>query len=876
MFGFPDPWPLTHRLCWFVSLLLLMAFHVYLRWPGAPGVPVPDVHGPLDSLSYSPPALPNNDIADGKSRQRIDQDLSELGSLTAHIRTYTVAGSRAQIPAVAQEHGLQVSLGVWIYAKRPEATEREIAGAIELVRSAPNVTDIYVGNETLVRRDASVEELRQAMRKIRQATGKPVTTGEMWDQWLKHPELAEDADFIAAHIFPFWEGVPVEQAMAVTFRRYDMLKQAFPGKRIVIAEYGWPSGGSASREAVPSLPNEALVMRSFVDEARKRGISYNLIEAFDQPLKVTEGPIGPYWGVLDAGGRPKFAWSGLPAQPPLWSITLGLGLLLALLCSVVTLTVNRTTMFQILLMNSLGQIVGYALASTLMEPFHHYMSLGYCLTLLATTPLAILLLFTAADRMRELFHRLAGPAPRRLMDWSAASPLAEDGNATDICPFVSIHVPICNEPMPVVEQTLLGLSRLEYPRYEILVLVNNYSSSILAEEVMRLCDTLGPRFRAFDLGTISGFKAGALNAGLRRTAPEASIIGVVDADYLVRPEWLRVVTPAFAAPNVALMQAPQDHRNVGGGWSRNAMDAEYGCFFDVGMIQRNEHNAIIAHGTMLLIRRVALERCGGWDERCICEDTELGLRILLAGWHASYTDRRFGAGLLPDDWRAYRLQRQRWAYGALWILGKHWRSIVSPRTQLSFAQRYHFLAGWTHWVVDGLGPLLAILNLCWFLAMKLFRYGASPPATISLCILVVAMANLAHGIALQTTRPGNSLFKALAGIAASSSLQMPIARALVAIARRRDYPFFVTRKGGRTSSAGRRMLVEFWGDTALAAALLTAALLLVRQNFFHFQDMSLFAATLAVQALPYLVASIMAFSPFSSTTRTQAAASEPA
>jgi exo-beta-1,3-glucanase (GH17 family) len=861
MFGFREPKPLAHRLCWFVSLFLFMALHAYLRWPAAPDVAIPDVYGQFDSLSYSPPALSNDDIADSKSRELIDRDLSELTGLTSHIRTYSVSGSRAQIPAVAQEHGLTVSLGVWIDAKRPEATEHEIAEAIELARSAPNVADIYVGNENLVRRDAPVEQVREAMRRVRQATGKPVTTGEMWDQWLKHPELAEDADFIGAHIFPFWEGVSVEQAIDVTFRRYDMLKQAFPGKRIVIAEYGWPSGGSTRHESVPSLPNEALVMRSFVDQARKRGISYNLVEAFDQPLKVSEGPVGPYWGILGVDGQPKFAWSGPPAQPPLWSITLWLGLSLALVCSIVTLTLSRTTALLIILMNFLCQALGYALASIIMEPFHRYMSFGYCLVVLATAPMSTLLLFTAADRMRELFQRLAGPPPRRLMALSAAPPPIDHGEAAGACPFVSIHVPIRDEAMPVVEQTLLGLSRLEYPRYEILVLVNNCSSPTLAGEIARLCDTLGPRFRAFDLGTISGFKAGALNAGLRRTASEASIIAVVDADYLVRPDWLRIVTPAFATPDVALMQAPQDYRNVGGGWSRNAMNAEYGCFFDVGMIQRNEHNAIIAHGTMLLIRRIALECCGGWDERCICEDTELGLRILLAGWKASYTDMRLGAGLLPDDWRAYRMQRQRWAYGALWILRKHWRSIVSPRTRLSFGQRYHFLAGWAHWVVDGLGLMLAILNLTWFLAIKLFKYGASPPATISLCVLTVAVASLAHGVALQATRPGNSLFKALGGIAAASSLQMPVARALYAIARRCDYPFIVTRKGGRTSSARWRMLMEFWGDTMLAVALPGAALLLFRQNNFpHFADMSLFAVTMVVQSLPYLIASIMAFS----------------
>jgi cellulose synthase/poly-beta-1,6-N-acetylglucosamine synthase-like glycosyltransferase len=55
------------------------------------------------------------------------------------------------------------------------------------------------------------------------------------------------------------------------------------------------------------------------------------------------------------------------------------------------------------------------------------------------------------------------------------------------------------------------------------------------------------------------------------------------------------------------------------------MNAEYAGFFDIGMVQRNEFNAIIMHGTMCLIRRAALESVGGWSSDTIVEDTDLGL-----------------------------------------------------------------------------------------------------------------------------------------------------------------------------------------------------------------------------------------------------------
>ena len=144
------------------------------------------------------------------------------------------------------------------------------------------------------------------------------------------------------------------------------------------------------------------------------------------------------------------------------------------------------------------------------------------------------------------------------------------------------------------------------------------------------CATLGPRFRFFHLNPWPGFKAGALNFALRETAPDAEIIGVVDSDYVVSPQWLRHFVPHFLSdPAVAVVQAPQAHQE----WERNAFrrmcNWEFEGFFRIGMHHRNERNALIQHGTMTMVRRRALEEVGGWSEWCICEDTELGLRLFI-------------------------------------------------------------------------------------------------------------------------------------------------------------------------------------------------------------------------------------------------------
>ena len=66
------------------------------------------------------------------------------------------------------------------------------------------------------------------------------------------------------------------------------------------------------------------------------------------------------------------------------------------------------------------------------------------------------------------------------------------------------------------------------------VIVNNTPEARYSAPVAARCRELGERFKFLDI-TCSGFKAGALNVALQHTAPDAAIIAVLDADYVVEP-----------------------------------------------------------------------------------------------------------------------------------------------------------------------------------------------------------------------------------------------------------------------------------------------------------------------------------------------------
>jgi cellulose synthase/poly-beta-1,6-N-acetylglucosamine synthase-like glycosyltransferase len=308
-------------------------------------------------------------------------------------------------------------------------------------------------------------------------------------------------------------------------------------------------------------------------------------------------------------------------------------------------------------------------------------------------------------------------------------------------PMVSLHVPAYNEPLEVVEATLHSLARLDYPNYEVLVVDNNTPGRENWIQIRNLCLKLGSRFRFVHLDGWPGYKSGALNFALAHTAPQAEIVGSIDADYIVEPGFLRALVPAFANPKIGFVQAPQDYREHQGDPFSESTYHGYKYFFEVSMPVRNEHNAIIFCGTMGLIRKQALQEIGGWDEWCITEDAEASLRILKLGYESLYVKQSYGHGLMPYTFDGLKKQRFRWCFGGIQILKKHWNALMpwarwlEPQNRLTLAQRYFYLIGGLQWFTDVLNLVFGFFLSLGALASVFYGFFSVRPLTGPLLIV---------------------------------------------------------------------------------------------------------------------------------------------
>jgi cellulose synthase/poly-beta-1,6-N-acetylglucosamine synthase-like glycosyltransferase len=425
-------------------------------------------------------------------------------------------------------------------------------------------------------------------------------------------------------------------------------------------------------------------------------------------------------------------------------------------------------------------------------------------------------------------------------------------------PKVSLHLAICNEPPAMVIQTLESLAALDYPDYEVIVIDNNTKDPAVWRPVQDYCAQLGARFRFFHFDVMKGFKAGALNYVLSQTAADAKVIGVIDSDYMVRPDWLKALVPYFDDGKISYVQAPQDHRDWHGDRFKEMLNWEYAGFFDIGMCLRNEYDAIIQHGTMTLVRRDLMEELGGWATWCITEDTELGLRLMEKGYGAMYSRERFGHGLTPDHFAGYKKQRFRWAYGAMQIMKAHGGKMFSNSTKLTFWQKYHFVAGWMPWFADALNLVFTWAGLAWLLAVILpplfgIKPVGLPPAEFILPTIGIFVFKLLYSFGLYFDRVRCTFRQSVGASLAGLALTYTVGRAVIYGLATSRLPFMRTPKMDERATLGMALGMAR-GEAVLTVLLWLGAIVLWLTVGAVNPEARLWSVFMVVQSLPYAAA----------------------
>lgn len=260
--------------------------------------------GGLHGLAFSPYVDGQDNMFD-VSAEQIRARMAMLAAHTSWVRTFSCTRGNELAPGIARELGLQTMVGVWIDDDM-ERNELELSKGIEIANRG-EAGILAIGNEVMLREELSEDQLIAYIERAKAEVDVPVGYVDAYFLFENHPRVAAACDVLLVNCYPFWEGYPIEHANIYMREMYRRAQRVADGKKVIIAETGWPNVGTRDRGAEPSRINAMKYFIDAVEWTQAEGIDLFYFAGFDEAWKVAkEGDVGAYWGLWDKDGLPKY------------------------------------------------------------------------------------------------------------------------------------------------------------------------------------------------------------------------------------------------------------------------------------------------------------------------------------------------------------------------------------------------------------------------------------------------------------------------------------------------------------------------------------------------------------------------------------------
>jgi cellulose synthase/poly-beta-1,6-N-acetylglucosamine synthase-like glycosyltransferase len=272
---------------------------------------------------------------------------------------------------------------------------------------------------------------------------------------------------------------------------------------------------------------------------------------------------------------------------------------------------------------------------------------------------------------------------RRAANVPPGTPAPAIGKGSE--PSVVVQLPVYNE-LRSVAGALDAAAALDWPRDRLTVQLlddsDDETSALAAIEVARL-RRAGTEIEHVRRSARTGFKAGALAAGLARS--RAEFVAMIDADFRPHPSWLRLgIGRLTAEPDAAFVQFRFEFANRNANWMTRAQQLTVDAHFLMEQAGRLAGGGPMQfNGTAGIWRRAAIDAAGGWEADTLAEDLDIAIRAFAAGWTASLVLDPAVEAEAPETLGVWRVQQRRWSRGfgqvAAKALGLVWEPGVPSR-----------------------------------------------------------------------------------------------------------------------------------------------------------------------------------------------------
>lgn len=274
----------------------------------------------------------NPDYGAHPSTELINELLDKLVKETSFrcIMTYGVLNGLDAAFAAAEARNLKVIAILWL-DKDSAVNSQSIAKGIEVAKTFPKtIIKLSCGSEVRTRHGNQFDgEIGRCIDSLRQAgVSQPITTIDTWWEWCNRASpcqqtaFAKSVDWIGTNIFPWWENkhagvhtcTTAIQAADFHIARLEEVRRTYPGKDVVLTEFGWPDSPEGATEinvhtgqhcGIANKKNQKRVIQSTFKKLAERNWSAVVFEAFSENWKPSnEGQFGGSWGICQ--GEPPY------------------------------------------------------------------------------------------------------------------------------------------------------------------------------------------------------------------------------------------------------------------------------------------------------------------------------------------------------------------------------------------------------------------------------------------------------------------------------------------------------------------------------------------------------------------------------------------
>jgi len=228
-------------------------------------------------------------------------------------------------------------------------------------------------------------------------------------------------------------------------------------------------------------------------------------------------------------------------------------------------------------------------------------------------------------------------------------------------------------------------------------------------------------------------------------------VAVFDAESLTHPELFAHADALLTSTRSEVLQFGVQLVNHRTTWFSLRNCLEYFFWFRSRLHLHALHGFIPLGGNTVFIRRDVLTEVGGWDDRVLAEDCDLGVRLSSRGVSVAvaYDPRLVTREETPDSVRALVKQRSRWNQGFLQVLGKgDWRRLPLRRQRL--LARYVLVQPYLQTLSLLAIPFGVVTALLGQLPLPVAMYSFLPliPTVITLLFEAAGLHEFARGLDL--------------------------------------------------------------------------------------------------------------------------------